>query len=546
MKFADFVMNTLHQLGISHVFGVPGDYNLRLLDFVLDHKSLDWVGGCNELNAAYSADGYARINGISALITTHGVGELSAANGIAGSYAENIPVIHIVGYPKEDALDKDLPVHHTLANKHKNNFLHSFETITCASTILTRYNFLTELPRVLESMLTHKKPCYIGIPCDLFDLEIDQHIKKINFNQSHCTGVNEALIDSIATKCNQAKNPLLIVGANVSRFGLKEIVQQIIDKHSFAFVTSFMSKAVINENNPNFKGIYAGKYSNSEALNTINQADCILSIGVIKTDINSGGFTELEIDPNSLIKVKPEFVQIGTELYTNINPSTLLTKLNQELQLNTISSNKPTLFKNKDYKLDTSRLNHDSFWPYIANEIIQDNDIVIAEAGTSVFGLLRKYLPQKNITFVSQLLWASIGFTLPAALGAAMADKSRRVNLFIGDGAFQLTGQEISVIAKHNLNVNIFVIQNNGYTVERAIHGKTQSYNDIPQWHFKAFAQSLGINESHTINNLLELDRLKSTLKQPYPKLFECIFDQDDIPELLRLVTSELSKSNES
>ncbi len=545
MKFATFLMNTVEQLGIKHIFGVPGDYNLRLLDYVLEHKSLEWIGGCNELNAAYSADGYARINGISALITTHGVGELSAANGIAGSYAENIPVLHIVGYPKEDALDMDLPVHHTLANKHKNNFLHSFETITCASTILTKYNFMSELPRVIEEMLIYKKPCYLGIPCDLFDYDINSDLKKIIFNDTPRGILNYHLADKIVEKFNQANHPIIMVGANISRFGWQKIVTDIIETSNCNFVSSFMSKCVIDENNPYFSGIYAGKYSHQNVSEAVNQADCILSIGVFKTDINSGGFTELEINPESIIKIKPEFTKVGSELYTNINPILLLQQLKSRLKRKHNHSITPVTTQKNQHQINSTPLKHHDFWSYIADKVIQNNDIVIADAGTSVFGLLRKYMPYEGIRFISQLLWASIGFTLPAAFGCAIANPNRRVLLFIGDGAFQLTAQEISNIARHNLNIKIFVIQNNGYTVERAIHGAKQTYNDIPQWKYTDFAQSLGITNTHIIHNLIELENLHDQLIKPSPVLFECIFNQNDLPELLRLVTSSLSKSNE-
>ncbi|KAJ5273012.1 hypothetical protein N7478_008137 [Penicillium angulare] len=98
IKIADYLFTRLRQLGIELIFGVPGDCNLRLVDFV-EPSGLHWIGNCNELNAAYAVDGYASINGLYALITTYGVGELSAINGIAGAFAEKAGVIHIVEAP---------------------------------------------------------------------------------------------------------------------------------------------------------------------------------------------------------------------------------------------------------------------------------------------------------------------------------------------------------------------------------------------------------------------------------------------------------------
>lgn len=97
-NLSQYLFKRLHEVGIRSVHGLPGDYNLVALDY-LKPAGLHWVGNCNELNAGYAADGYARVNGVSAIITTFGVGELSAVNAIAGAYSEFVPVIHIVGYP---------------------------------------------------------------------------------------------------------------------------------------------------------------------------------------------------------------------------------------------------------------------------------------------------------------------------------------------------------------------------------------------------------------------------------------------------------------
>src|SRR5699024_3176843 len=114
-------------LGIRHMFGVPGDYNLAFLDNVNDYEGMAWVGNRNELNAAYAADGYARLNGIAALATTYGVGELSAINGIAGSYAEHVPVVKITGAPTTKVIDDGLYVHHTLGDGKFDHFSRMFQ-----------------------------------------------------------------------------------------------------------------------------------------------------------------------------------------------------------------------------------------------------------------------------------------------------------------------------------------------------------------------------------------------------------------------------------
>lgn len=134
---SDYLLDRLAELGADRVFGVPGDFTLTLLDHVVDHATLGWVGCTNELNAGYAADGYARLRGIGALMTTFGVGELSAINAITGSFAEHVPVVHIVGSPSSGAQTAQRIVHHSLGDGVFTHFLHMHENITCARAALT-------------------------------------------------------------------------------------------------------------------------------------------------------------------------------------------------------------------------------------------------------------------------------------------------------------------------------------------------------------------------------------------------------------------------
>lgn len=114
VNIAEYLFTRLRQLGCLSCHGLPGDFSLRMLDFV--HSSgVQWVGNCNELNAGYAADAYARLNGLGALCTTFGVGELSAVNAVAGSYAERVPVVHIVGTPGRKSQREGMLLHHTVS-----------------------------------------------------------------------------------------------------------------------------------------------------------------------------------------------------------------------------------------------------------------------------------------------------------------------------------------------------------------------------------------------------------------------------------------------
>ena len=552
MTLGNLMINIIKKLNSYDIFGLPGDYNLRFLDYIIEDKELNWVGNCNELNASYAADGYARENGVGVLVTTLGVGELSAANGIAGSYAHNIPILHIVGYPNSVALEHDIPVHHTLANYQRNSFLESFEPITGASTILTAYNYLDELQRVISNMLLTKKPCYIGIPADLVDLDISESIEDISFYVHNGDMHNvQNLGTQIIKRYNEAKRPLFLLGINIARFGCRQIVTDILKNSQSKFATTLMGKSIINETNvakPNYLGIYAGDYSTEGMIEIMQESDCIISIGTVETDMNTVGFIDNGIDPNKVITLRPESIKIGKKVYTGISFDMLLEYLKDNLKPKKEPWLKDTLIKNVEidigeFKTKDIKLNHKDFWPLAAKSVINEGDIVLAEAGSSLFGLVHQNLPT-GIDFVSQLLWASIGYTLPAAIGSAIASPKRRVLLFIGDGSFQLTAQEISLISRYNLDITIFLINNSGYTIERAIHGPKQSYNDIPGWDYISFAKSLGIKETITIKTFSEFVSNIDMIQKKGPKMVELYFDKYDYPPLLKRVSEKLEKTN--
>ena len=551
MTLGDLIIDVIKKLEVEHVFGVPGDYNLRFLDFIVKESKLSWIGNCNELNASYAADGYAREKGIGVLVTTSGVGELSAANGIAGSYAHNVPVLHIVGYPNSKVIQQDIPVHHTLANFQKNSFLESFKSICGATTILTETNYLEEIQRVVLNMLITKKPSYLGVPTDLIDMEISQTVEDISFYRQR-GGDSEIVAkvgDEIIERFLKAKKPVIFLGINVARFGWREKMTKILQKTQAKFATTLMGKSIINETSiaePNYLGIYAGDYSTQGMVELMQSSDCIISIGTVETDLNSGGFSEDGIDFEHVMTLRPKSVKVGKKLYAGISVDMLLDYLLENMSSNDktdidFSIDKTTVDIDK-YK--NEKLNQKEFWQIVAQEIIKEGDIVVAEAGSALFGLVQQNLPSK-IDFVSQILWASIGYTLPSAIGSAIASPKRRVLLFIGDGSIQLTAQELSLIARYELNITVFIINNNGYTIERAIHGKEQPYNDIASWKYQDLAKSLGIKNTMGVKTFSDLVKNLDKINKNGAKIVELFFDVFDLPPLLKQVSDKLGAANQ-
>lgn len=543
ISLGQYLLLRLKELGIQHVFGVAGDYNLLFLDEIVNDGDLEWIGNCNELNAGYAADGYARIQGAAALVTTFGVGELSAINGIAGSFAEHVPVVSIVGAPSSHCQQVKALMHHTFADGHFDIFAKMFSEVTAAKAILTHDNPTEHIDRVLRECWLKKRPVYIALPSDLVSLKVKRPQNKLDLSYPKSNiDMVEAITDEIARLLNQAKNPIILIDVCAHRHHMQEFILEILDKTKIEFVNMNMAKGLINESHPQYIGMYDGRYSSPSVQQRVENADCILTFGLVMSDFNTGGFTS-KLDPNVTIEIQSDFIKIHhalyQEVYFNAVIPALMTKVNAHAQ----HTHKIT--PNYNVQSYTHNIAQNRFWPRIQN-FIRDHDVIVAEMGTCVFGLLSQHLPNAT-TLITQPLWSSIGYTVGATLGAALAASKQRVILFVGDGSLQCTAQEISTMMRQKLNPIIFVINNDGYAIERAIHGPQMSYNDIQMWDYAKLPFVFGENawsarvqsEADLAHALQELDHHPQKLR-----VIEVIMDKFDYPELLENVAKDAAKFN--
>ncbi|MED1567563.1 alpha-keto acid decarboxylase family protein [Bacillus paramycoides] len=548
-----YLLDRLHELGIEHIFGVPGDYNLAFLDDVIAHKNLEWIGNCNELNAAYAADGYSRIKGIAALITTFGVGELSAINGIAGSYAENVPVIKITGTPTTKVMENGELVHHTLGDGKFDHFSNMYREITVAQTNLTPEHAAEEIDRVLRACWNEKRPVHINLPIDVYNKPINKPTEPI-LNKpilSNKEALDKMLLHA-TSKINSAKKPVILADFEVTRFHAEEDLQHFVKKTGFPIATLSMGKGIFPEKHPQFIGIYSGDVSSAYLRNRIDESDCIISIGVKLTDTITGGFTQ-GFTKEQVIEIHPYTVKIIDKKYGPVLMQDVLQHLSdsiehrneENLEIKPFISESSSI--TEDFNPKVQMVTQKRFWQQMYH-FLKENDVLIAEQGTPFFGSASIPLPN-NTTYVGQPLWGSIGYTLPALLGTQLADLSRRNILIIGDGSFQLTVQELSTILRHNLKPIIFLINNNGYTVERAIHGPNQPYNDIQMWDYDKFPNVFGLEEkslTFKVKNETELVEVLSKITFNMDRLIfiEVVMSQGDQPELLAKLGKRFGKQN--
>lgn len=488
---ADYLLDRLADCGVTDVFGVPGDFNLGFLDRVLAHPTLRWVGTANELNAGYAADGYGRIRGMAVLVTTYGVGELSAANAVAGSFAEHVPVLHIVGAPASHVQASSAVVHHTLGDGDFGHFSRIASEFTCAQAHLRVDTAAADIDRVLTQMHEHKRPGYLMVPTDVVGAETSPPAGPLDLTVDLTSSSALAEFSTAVTTLIADKPVTVLADVLVQRFGAVQELSTLVEKAGIPYATLMWGKGLLDESSPNFLGIYSGAASTDDVRAGVEDSPILIMAGVLFTDMVSGFFTH-RIDAARTIEIGPHHASVGGRTFGPLDMRTALTELTTILGTHPPRSEHPRHSPPDSVPAveEHTPLSQELLWHTLSRRLMT-GDVLLAEQGTSYYGLAPLPLPA-GATFIGQPLWASIGYTLPAALGAALADRGRRVVLAIGDGAAQFTIQELGTFARQGLYPVVILVNNDGYTIERAVHGPTAEFNDISPWNWAQVPAALG------------------------------------------------------
>lgn len=544
---ADYLLDRLKELGIDDIFGVPGDYNLKFLDHITSRDDLKWIGNANELNAAYMADGYARTKGISAFVTTFGVGELSAVNGLAGSFAENVPVIEIIGSPTTAVQEDKKLVHHTLGDGDFLHFEKMHEEVTAAIAHLTAENATSEIDRVLRIAVTHKLPVYLNLPIDIAEVKTVKPTSSLLSEHTERTTKETELLLTIDKALETSVNPVIIAGHELLSYHLEPQLHEFIQKYNLPITALPFGKGVFNEEDRHYLGTYSGSPTAEPLKSRVDSADLVLILGAKLTDSATSGFS-YGFTTKQIISVGSSEVSIygekqaGIQLDHFIPALTTLTYTGFSGEI--IPAAKQSLELNSSNKI----LRQEHFWKMVETFLVK-GDTLIGEQGTSFFGLTTVLL-KEHMHFIGQPLWGSIGYTFPSALGSQLANKNSRHLLFIGDGSLQLTVQELGTALREQLTPIVFVINNNGYTVEREIHGATEPYNDIPMWDYQqlpfVFGGTPETVSTYKVTTTAELAEAVNIARNDPKRLqwIEVVMTQDDAPELLKKLAKIFAKQN--
>jgi len=485
-NIGQYLLNRLYAAGVQHVFGVPGDYVLGFYDLM--YKSpIKHIGTTREDCAAFAADGYARCSGMGALAVTYGVGALNTVNAVAGAYAESSPVIVISGAPGVREQSDDPLIHHRFGPFTFQREI--FERITCATVVLNDPVIaFRQIDHAIAAAKRFCKPVYIEIPRDLV-LSEGYPIPTETTEEfgSDETALSEAVAESLELLA-KSNSPMVIAGVELHRRGMQETLLELVDRAGLPIAATMTGKSVIAERHPAYLGIYEGALGAEYTRYVVEQSDLLMMLGVTLNDIDTGIYTA-KLDPQRMIRAALNEVVISSHRYPKVLLSDFLTSLVNSVPPREEKFKSASVaitakgFPEQNRAITTDRLIGR------LNQALGPEFIVVCDVGDCLFAAIDLQVHEQT-EFLSSSYYASMGFAMPAALGAQIARPERRALILVGDGAFQMTGTELATHAHLGLAPIVVVFNNRGYSTERSI--LEGPFNDISNWHFDRIGEVFG------------------------------------------------------
>jgi indolepyruvate decarboxylase len=504
VSIGDYLIRRLQDFGVRDIFGIPGDYVLAFYA-MLEASPIRLVGCTREDCAGFAADAYARLNGIGAVCVTYSVGGLSLCNSIAGAYAEKSPVVVISGAPGVRERYNNPLLHHRVKDFHTQAEV--FRKICCAEAELDDpHTALREIDRVLAAVVRHRRPGYIELPRDMISVVPDgPHTPTRKTPASDPEVLSEAVGEAVR-RIAAAQRPIIIAGVEVHRFGLQEELLKLAEGAGIPITATMLGKSVVSERHPLFVGIYEGALGREDITRFVEESDCIILLGEFMTDLDMGIFTA-NLSPGNCIYATSETLRISHHHFNNV----LLGDFIRGLSAAGLKAPRRDLPPRPDSSQEPFQLGPDepiTIRRLIArlNQALDETMVVIADPGDALFASCDLVI-HRQTEFISPAYYTSMGFAVPAALGAMVARPSLRPVVLVGDGAFQMTGMELSTVVQRGFNPIIIVLDNRGYGTERMLQPTEHKYNDIHPWQYHKLPEILGGGRGYDVHLECDFDR---------------------------------------
>lgn len=539
MPMGEFLFAYLHARGVKHCFGVPGDFALPTFAW-LDRSAIQNVTMTHEPSAGFAADAYSRINGIGLVCVTYCVGGLNVLNAIAGAYAEKSPVVVISGAPGRKDREKDPLLHHKV--KTFDTQRRVYDEVTVATTCLLDENTAaSEIVRCVELCLKHKRPVYIEVPHDMVDREIPtQAIPAVVEDVSDPEAL-AACVEETVGLLERARKPVLLAGVELHRYGLTDLAVKLAEKHRIPIAADLLSKSAVHESHPLYLGVYGGAMSSDPAVREyVESSDCVLMLGTFITDMNLGIYTA-KLDRARTVLATTESIGVRYHRYPDVTFPDFLRTLNAaKLSPKAFKHPKPHV---EPRPLEKKELTHPLDVEQVMRIIglnLDENCCVVSDVGDAIFGAVG-IRTAKRAEFIAPAYYLSMGFGVPAGIGVQMADPKLRPFILVGDGAFQMTGTELSTAVRLGLRPIVLILNNDGYGTMRKI--RDGDFNVITRWNYGKICELVGGGVNIVCNTKGELDgAIKAALGSNELRVIDIRIPRDDASPQLRQMSGELAR----
>lgn len=537
-----YLIHRLQELGARHVFGVPGDYVLGFYK-ALEDSEMEVINTCDEQGAGFAADAYARFNGLGVVCITYCVGGLKVANTTAQAYAEKSPVVVISGAPGVNERLRNPLLHHKVRDF--DTQLKVFEQLTEAATVLDNpQTAAREIDRVLNAAVLHKRPVYIELPRDMVNAPISASLPPQPgaarpSPEAGPAALRVAVAEALE-RINAAERPVILADIEIQRFGLQNELMRLVEGSNIPVAATILSKSVVREDHSLYLGVYQGAMGRKEVSDYVEGSDCLIMLGVFMTDVNLGIFTA-QLDPARIISATSERLSIGYHAYDGIALGDFLRALNAAGPDPRAAGEiphpptPPECWPVPDKPLTVRYLFER------LNQFLDDSTAVLADPGDAMFAGIDMTI-QCASEFSSPAYYTSLGYAVPAAIGVQLARPDLRPLVLVGDGAFQMTGMELSTVARFGLNPIVVVLNNEGYGTERPmLDGR---FNDILNWRYSDVPRVLGAGRGHLAGTEDELEEalLAASADEDTFHVIEVRLAPDDRSEALHRLTAALAQ----
>jgi TPP-dependent 2-oxoacid decarboxylase len=539
MPLGAFLFEYLYRCGVRYAFGIPGDFVLSTFGW-LEKSRIQSVTMTHEPSAGFAADAYSRIDGLGLVCVTYCVGGLNVLNAIAGAYAEKSPVVVVSGAPGRKDREKDPLLHHKVKTFETQRRV--YDEVTVASTVLLdQERAASEIVRCVEACLRHKRPVYIEVPHDMTGVEISTSDISLPPREQSDPATLCAALDETFALIRAARKPVILAGVELARYRMADLVLRTAERLNIPIAADLLSKSAVPETHPLYLGVYGGAMSSDERVREyVESADLVLMLGTFITDMSMGFYTA-KLDRRRTVLATTERVAVQYHSYDSI-------QLRDFLEALAAANLKPKQFKHpnsnglpkplsKGERRERLKVT-DVF--RILSLHLDEHCCVVTDIGDAMFGAVG-IRSERQAQFIGPAYYMSMGFAVPASIGIALAAKQLRPYVLVGDGAFQMTGTEISTAVRLGLNPVILVLNNDGYGTMRKI--RDGNFNRITQWNYGKICELVGGGEGTTVSTRGELDAaLRRARKSDVAQIIEVEISREDVSPQLARISLEVAR----